>query len=168
MKKYNNSFCFLGQSLAGRIQHCQKVGVAVGITEMLKAEIQRRGIPLKTFLRPEPFCEDGRSKIRITVIIPTKEDDYLLENCPIFECNGNYGVIDMLMFDRELNFHTMWIKGEAGSFVNGGWHTADECLTLEQTCTLFEYVDDVRENMIIPPKESEDKYIENGALGVGV
>lgn len=166
MKKYQNSFSCYGQSVAGRINYHQKMGVANGIIEMLKHEMKNRGMKLEDWQESETFNGVSLTFTKITIVIPTQEHDWLDGNCPTFNYNNKMGLIDMLYFGGELQFHIMLYDREDKSWKNGHWHTVRECLTLEQTCTLFEYIDDVVKSLIVLSFAERDKYNSTGALGV--
>lgn len=169
MKKYNNSFPEYGQSITSRIVYHQKMGVAKGIVDMLKSEIRSKGLELKNWIKKYQFNNTEINELCVTVIIPTQEDDWLHGKCPTFRYGDKFGLIDMLHFDtHELSFHIMMYDRETKSYKNGFWHTVREGLNLEQTCTLFEYVDDVVKTLVILPVSEHDKYYKTGALGVNL
>lgn len=167
MKKYQNSFLCYGQSVAGRIAYCEKMGVANGIINNIKRRMKNEGLDLKDW---KYSFDIGNGKtletMKITVVIPTQEGDWLDGKCPTFYYDNKLGLIDMLCFNDELQFHIMLYDRETKSYKNGYWHTVRECLTLEQTCTLFEYIDDCLNDLIILSLEDSDKYNSTGALGV--
>lgn len=166
MKKYQNSFPCYGQSVVGRINYHQKMGVANGIIEMLRREMRNRDLNLEDWKESEAFSGISMTFTKVTVVIPTQEHDWLDDICPIFNYNGKIGLIDMLHFGGELQFHIMLYDRESTSWKNGYWHTVREGLTLEQTCTLFEYIEDVVKNLIILPLAENGKYNSTGALGI--
>lgn len=166
MKKYQNSFPCYGQSVAGKIAYYQKMGVANGIIEMLKCEMRNRGMKLEDWQESKTFNGVSLTFTKVTIVIPTQEHDWLDDNCPIFHYNNRIGLIDMLHFGGELQFHIMLYDRKSKSWNNGHWHTIRECLTLEQTCTLFEYIEDVVKNLIVLPLAENDKYNSTGALGI--
>ena len=168
MKEYQNSFPCYGQSVAGRIAYHQKMGVAQGIISMLKHEMKNREMKLEDWQESETFNGTTITYTKVTVVIPTKEHDWLDGICPTFNYNGKIGLIDMLHFGGELQFHIMLYDRESKLWKNGYWHTVRECLTLEQTCTLFEYIENRQQELIILPPEEIDKYNSTGALGVEV
>lgn len=168
MKKYNNCFPCYGQSVAGRIAYHQKMGVANGIIKMLKHEMRSRDLKLEDWQESETFNGVSITFTNITMVIPTQEHDWVNGKCPIFNYKDKIGLIDMLHFDDELQFHIMLYDRESKSYKNGYWHTVRECLTLEQTCTLFEYIEDVVKNLIILPLAESDKYNSTGALGIEI
>ena len=178
MKKYNPHFPCYGQSLAGRIAYYQKMGVAQGIINMVKHEMMSRKLHIQDW-KYLINCGNGNTLegLAITIIIPTPDDMKNLFDYPTFEYNGNRGYIDMIHIDSsELQFHIMlydrgddnFRKGLTKTFINKGWHTVRECLSLEDTCTLFEYVEDKQQELIILPPEESDKYNSTGALGIKV
>lgn len=168
MKKYHNTWACYGQSVAGRIAYYQKMGVANGIIEMLKHEMRSRGLKLEDWKKSETYNGVSLTFTQINIVIPTQEHDWLDGNCPIFYYDGKIGLIDMLSFDYELTFHIMLYDRETKSYKNGYWHTVREGLSLEDTCTLFEYVEDRKQELIILPLEESDKYNLTGALGIGI
>lgn len=159
MKKYNNLFLCYGQSTVGRINYYQKMGVAEGIIKMLKHEMRNRGLALNNLQRTETINGVLVTSTRLVIVsIPADEEDWLEVKCPIFVYNGKAGLIDMLSFGDELMFHIRLYNGKTNSYEDGHWHTIRECFTLEQTCTLFEYVEDViKEITVLPPGESRHK-----------
>ena len=165
MKKYQNSFPCYGQSVAGRIAYLQKMGVANGIIDDIKHRMKNESLNLDDWETETKFGDYTLTETKVTVIIPTQEKDWLEGKCPIFNYNGKIGLIDMLHFGGELQFHIMLYNRETKHYDNGYWHTVRECLTLEQTCTLFEYITDVLNDLIILPLEDVDKYNSIGALG---
>ena len=168
MKKYQNSFPCYGQSVAGRIAYLQKMGVASGIIDDIKRRMKNDGLELDNWKTETKFGDFTLTETKVTVVIPTQEKDWFDGKCPTFTYNGKIGLIDMLHFGGELQFHIMLYDRETKSYKNGYWHTVREGLTLEQTCTLFEYVTDVLDELIILPLEDYEKYNSTGALGVNV
>jgi hypothetical protein len=178
MKKYNSHFPCYGQSVAGRVAYYQKMGVAQGIITMLKHHMRNEHMDIKNW----KFSIDignGKSMecLAVTVVIPTPDDMRELFDYPVFKHDGKYGYIDMIYFDTsELQFHIMFYdktsedfrKGDTKVTKNGGWHTVREGLTLEDTCTLFEYIEDRIEDLIILSPEDGDKHNSTGALGIGI
>lgn len=170
--KYNNSFACYGQSVAGRINYHQKMGVAGGIIEMLKREMYNRGLRLEDWQETITVGSETGNKqfkytqTKVTMVIPTQDHDWLEGKCPTFNYQGKIGLIDMLHFNSELQFHIMLYDRESKTYKNGHWHTVRECLTLEQTCTLFEYVEDVIRDLIVLSLAENEKYNSTGALGV--
>lgn len=157
-KKYNNTFICYGQSTTGRINYHQKMGVANGIIQRLKLEMRDRKMNLSDWRESISFKGATMTFVNVTIVIPANEENWLDGKCPIFEYESKIGLIDMLHFDDELSFHIMLYNSKTKSYKNGGWHTVRECLTLEQTCTLFEYVEDViKEIIVLPPGESRHK-----------
>lgn len=160
MKKYHNLFPCYGQSVVGRVAYWQKTGVAKGIVTTIYREANSRGLERKDWLNlsHEPF-ESSQ------IVIPTKRHDWLDGLCPIFHYNGRIGVIDMLHYDGfDLQFHIMLYNSSTEQYDNGYWNTVRECMTLEDTCTLFEYVEDVCTSLIYLTPEEHGKYNETGAL----
>lgn len=152
MKKYHTSFPCYGQSIAGQIAYYEKMGVAQGIISRI---LNSRNLKIKD-LPDSP----------IQIIIPTPET---IEQCldfPTFEYYGKRGYIDMIDIQDELCFHIMFYNRTYDSFINGLWHSVREGLNLEDTCTLFEYVVDRLDDLIILSPEYIGKYNETGALGV--
>lgn len=176
MKKYNQSFPCYGQSVAGRIAYYQKVGVAQGIITMLKHEMMNRKLDIQDW-KYSIDCDKGITIecLAVTIVIPTPDDRKELFDYPTFEYSGKRGFIDMIHFDSsELQFHIMFYdktpeefrRGDTKSFRNGLWHTVRECLSLEDTCTLFEYVEDRIHELIVLSPEDGPKYNNTGSLGV--
>ena len=167
MKKYQNSFSCYGQSVAGRINYHQKMGVANGIIENIKHSMRNNDLKLDDYKKSFDIG-NGQSltETSVTVVIPTTKKAWLEGECPTFMYNGKIGIIDMLHFGGELQFHIMLYNRETKDYDNGCWHTVRECLTLEQACTLFEYVEDKLTNFIYLPLEEQAKYNSTGAIGV--
>lgn len=173
MKKYQTSFPGYGQSVAGRIAYYQKMGVAQGIMVMWKHHMNHKLDDWKYSV--EIGNGESMECLAVTAVIPTPDDMKELFDYPSFEYNGKRGYIDMIhMNSSELQFHIMFYdrgennfrKGLTKTFINGGWHTVREGLNLEDTCTLFEYVEDRLKELIILSPEDGSKYNSTGALGV--
>lgn len=152
MKKYNTFSVGYGQSVAGRIAFHQKMGVMRGIMR----EIMHH-------MRDIPFTD-------MTLVVPTTGSyTEIVEKYPSFEYNGERGYIDMLnISDNELSFHIMLIDCDNKAFTNGRWHTVREGLNLEDTCTLFEYVEDRMEQLVPLSPDNKDSFNETGALNVRI
>ena len=178
MKKYNHCFPVYGQSIAGRVAYFQKMGVAQGIIQGIRHLMFNNKMDIDDWKYP---IDIGNGKtiqgLAISIVIPTPADRKELCDYPMFEYCGKYGYIDMIHFDNsELQFHIMFYdktpeefrKGNTKSFNNGGWHTVREGLSLEDTITLFEYVEDRMKELIILSPEEGNKYNSTGALGVGL
>ena len=168
MKKYYHAWTCYGQSVAGRIAYHQKMGVAKGIISMLKDEVKNRQLNLHDWEHKETFNNVELTFFCMNVVIPTPANYKELRHYPAFTYDGKLGVIDMLSVQSELDFHIMLFDYKKNEFVNGGWHTVRECLSLEDTCTLFEYVEDRQQELVILSSEESDKYNSTGALGVEV
>ena len=170
MKKYHTTFPCYGQSVAGRIAHHQKMGVAQGIMLMWKHHMNHDLAAWKYSIE----VGNGKSLecLAITAVIPTPDNRKELFDYPMFWYNGRRGYIDMIHMDSsELQFHIMFYNREnrdKGSWENGYWHTVRECLSLEDTCTLFEYVEDRLKDLIILAPEDGNKYNSTGALGISL
>jgi hypothetical protein len=160
MKKYHNSFPCYGQSVVGRVAYWQKMGVAKGIATTIYREANHRGLEKKDWLDLSSKQYESSE-----IIIPTKKDDWLYGLCPTFNYNGRMGVIDMLHYDGfELQFHIMLYNSDTKQYDNGYWHTVRECMTLEEACTLFEYVEDICTSLIYLKPEEHNKHNKAGAL----
>lgn len=158
MKKYHTSFPVYGQCTVGNVLYWQKIGIASGITKELEILMQNEDISIDDY----KVKYDG---YRVTVVIPTQEKDWLNGNCPVFHYGEDFGVIDMLCFDKyELQFHIMIY--DKGTYHNGHWHTVRECLSLEETAILFEYVRYRIGDLIILSPEDTNKYSATGAIGI--
>ena len=168
MKKYYHTWTCYGQSVAGRIAYHQKMGVAQGILNMVKHEARNRELDLHKWETTEVFGEKELTFFNMIVVIPTPSDYKELQEYPMFTYNGKLGVIDMLSVQSELSFHIMLFDYEKKEFINGYWHTVRECLSLEDTCTLFEYVEDRQQELVILSSEDSDKYNSTGALGIEI
>lgn len=168
MKKYRNLFPCYGQSVAGRIVYHQKMGVAQGIINMVKHEARNRKLDLHKWETTGVFGGKELTFFNMIVVIPTSSNHEELEECPLFTYNSKLGVIDMLSVQGELSFHIMLFDYKKKEFINGHWHTVRECLSLEDTCTLFEYIEDRQRELIILPSEESNKYNSTGALGIGM
>lgn len=166
MKKYHNSCTCYGQSVAGRIAYHQKLGVASGIMHIIKHEMLNRHLNPLDWETANEYEGFKYVDNHITVVIPTDKEDWIKHNCPIFTYMNSWGIIDMLCLGGELQFHFMKYDKETKDFVNGYWHTIRENMNLQDTCTLFEYVEDRLKDLIILPKEEGDKYNSTGAVGV--
>ena len=151
MKKFKNTFPCYGQSTAGRIAYYQKMGVAQGIISMLYDEMKKEKKSLKDYTKVIwKNCEETVTETKVCIglpVTPIKTKDWLREDkYPVFETNVGARIIDQLAFGSELQFHSLIYKYKTKEYIDGGWHTVRECLTLEQTCTLFEWVEDVINN----------------------
>lgn len=164
MKKYNNSFPCYGQTVTGRINYYQKMGVVNGIIGILKDEMRRRGLNIKNWTDELTVNGVTVGQTSVTMIIPTREDDWINDRCPVFEYDNEICVVDMIYFSDELSVHLMAWHGMTKTYKNRFWHTVREGLTLEQTCTLFEYISDVVKDLIVLPSSAADKYNATGAL----
>ena len=176
MKKYQSTFPGYGRSVAGRVAYYQKMGVAQGIIVMIKHHMRNSNMNIEDW-KYSVDIGNGKSMecLGVTGVIPTPDDRRELFDYPVFKYDGKYGYIDMLHFDTsELQFHIMFYdktsenfrKGNTKVTKNGGWHTVREGLTLEDTCTLFEYIEDRIKDLIILSPSDSDKYNSTGALGV--
>lgn len=170
MKTYNWIFFCYGQSTASRIAYHQKMGVAQGIYKMLLDIIDHRKLDLKDFTKTYEIGGHTLDTKCITAVIPSPDNfkAYCDNQYPWFSLREKRGVIDMLHYNSELQFHFMAYDYDAEVFKNDGWHTIRECLSLEDTITLYEYTEDRVEDLIILPMEEYDKYFKTGALGVGM
>lgn len=158
--EYHNYFPIYGQCISGRVAYWQKMGVALGIVDEIKILMRNRDISTKRYITKY----DG---LVVPVIIPTKEDAWFNNECPVFSCDDGFGIIDMLsIHETDMSFHLMIYDSVKKSFRNGLWHTVREGLTLEQTVTLYEYVVNSIDDLIILAPEDRDKYNESGAIGV--
>lgn len=169
MKDYQTCFACYGQSVASRVAYWQKMGIAQGIISEIKSKMRRnhqdsRGWEVSLEVPHAPWL----SELSITVVIPTPEDRREYLKYPHFALSGKRMLIDMLHINSELQVHMMDYDRETESFKNAGWHTVRECLSLEDVCTLFEYIEDRIEDLIILPSEDTEKYYATGALGVGI
>lgn len=159
MKDYN---------IASRICDLQKKGVADGIISIVKDVIRNNKMKISDYIVSHNL-DNGEiyKQPCVTAVLPTPnslKEAFL--NYPTFWQHIQCGWIDMIHFDDELHFHIMCYNAKAGEFTNGHWHTVRECLSLEETCKLFEYVDDVRDNIVVLPVDEHDKYNNTGAFGV--
>ena len=168
MKKYYHTWTCYGQSVAGRIAYHQKMGVAQGILNMVRHEAENRKLDLHKWETTEVFGGKELTFFNMIVVIPTPSNYKELKEYPLFTYNSKLGVIDMLDVQGELSFHIMLFDYEKKEFINGHWHTVRECLSLEDTCTLFEYIEDRQKELIILPSEESNKYNSAGALGIGI
>lgn len=168
MKKYNHTWACYGQSVASRIAYHQKMGVAQGVLNMVKHEAENRELDLHKWETKQDFNGTELTFFSMTAVIPTPADYKELHDYPAFTYNGKLGVIDMINIQSELQFHIMLFDYEKKEFINGYWHTVRESLSLEDTCTLFEYVEDRQQELIILPSEDSNKYNSTGALGIGI
>lgn len=170
MKHYNWIFRCYGQSTASKIAYYQKMGIAQGIYKMLREALDYHKFDIKDYTKSYEVNGHHLEEKCITVVIPSPKDydGYLDSEYPWFEYNGKHGVIDMLFYNSELSFHFMSFDYDTKTFKNEGWHTVRECLNLEDTITLFEYIEDRQKDLIILPIEESNKYNSTGALGVGM
>ena len=170
MKKYNWIFSCYGQSTAGRIAYHQKMGVAQGIYKMLREVLNYHKLDIKDYTKSYDINGHRLEEKNITVVIPSPDTfkGYCDKDYPWFHLHGKKGVIDMLHYNSELQFHFMWYDRDAKTFKNEGWHTVRESMSLEDVVTLYEYVEDVAKDLIVLPMEESDKYNATGALGVGI
>ena len=168
MKKYHNSFPMYGQSIAGRINYFQKMGVAKGIADIVTHKMESEGLNIKDYIDVyEGFNGCTFKQLHITAIIPTGKYDWIHGKCPVFRCGANApGVVDMILVDdTEIQFHIMYYT-PGGIYSNGGWHTVRECMTLEETCTLYEYVDDRLDELVFLRLSDSEKYDSTGTIDV--
>lgn len=168
MKKYYHTWTCYGQSVAGRIAYHQKMGVAQGILNMVKHSARNKKLDLHDWETKQDFNGTELTFFSMTAVIPTPADYKELYDYPAFTYNGKLGAIDMINIQSELQFHIMVFDYDKKEFVNGHWHTVRECLSLEDTCTLFEYIEDRLEDLIILSLEDTGKYNSTGALGIGI
>ena len=169
MKKYCHTWTCYGQSVAGRIAYHEKMGVAQGVITMIKHFVSfNMESDLHDWETKESFNGVELTFFNMTVVIPTPANYKELHDYPAFTFNGKLGIIDMLNIQSELQFHIMVFDYEKKTFLNSHWHTVRECLSLEDTCTLFEYIEDRLEDLIILAPEDKNKYNSTGALGIGI
>lgn len=151
MEKHYGYFGVYGASMAGRIVYYQKMGVAKGAIESLKQAIAEHGINPndESFKRHYTV---GNNKISETIVyVELPKRNWLEHECPIFHSYGDSGVIDKLRFDDELQFHLVGTKGE-----NLGWRTVREGFDLQNTCVLYEYIQDVSDELVFYGPVNED------------
>lgn len=167
MKKYHNSFPVYGQSIVGRINYLQKMGVAKGIADIVVNKMKSKGLDVKDYMHVFNVDDHGFEERRITAVIPTGKYDWVNDKCPVFRCGVNApGVVDMILVDdTEIQFHIMYYT-PGGIYSNGGWHTVRECMTLEETCTLYEYVDDRLDELVFLRPSDSEKYNSTGTIDV--
>lgn len=166
MKKYNSTWSCYGQCIASRIVYLQKMGIANGIMFEIKEELRGRKLNLNDWKHTEVIGNHSVTDLTLTVVFPTPSDYKELFDYPWFYYYAGRGIIDMLNVNDELSFHIMLFEHEKREFINGGWHTVREGLSLEDTCTLFEYVEDRKHELIVLSPDEHDKYNSTGALGV--
>lgn len=168
MKKYNTTASIYGQSTIGRINYYQKMGVSSGIKEIVLNMVRNEGLDISDWKKEYHVGEKTIKQLELTLVIPTPNNSDILDY-PHFEYNGKSGYIDMIHFDTtETQFHIMYWDYKTDTFTNGGWHTVREGLSLEDTCLLFEYVEDRLNDMVILTPDNTDKYNSTGALGIGL
>ena len=171
MKKYNNCFPEYGQCLAGRIAYWEKMGVASGIMDNIRWHMRDKNMKASDWDETIDVGNGNTIKERsIMVVIPTSADFHDITNgdYPTFTYMGKTCVIDMLCLGGELQFHAMMADWKKEEFTNGYWHTVREGLGLQDTCVLFEYIQDKLKELIILPPEDTGKYNSTGALGVRI
>lgn len=174
MKKYSYHCPSQGQSLASRIAYYEKVGIAQGINKIIKRETEDRGLSLDNWQKKIIMSDTGMPDTEVeiphfsmVVIIPTPNNYKELRNYPMFTYNGNVGYIDMLCVQSSnLQFHIMLYDFEHDTFANGKWHFVAGNLSLDDVCTLFEYVEDRIHELIILSSKDSDMFNNTGALGV--
>lgn len=169
MKDYVTTFPEYGQSVTGRIAYYQKMGVAQGIIKLVKRSAENKGLNLDNWKHKETFSNVELTFFSMTVVVPTPANfRKVVHTYPSFAFDGKRGIIDMLNVQSELQFHIMLVDWENKTFINGHWHTVRECLNLEDTCTLFEYIEDRLKELIVLAPEESTKYNSTGALGVEI
>lgn len=169
MKKYNVGFRVYGQSTVGRINYYQKMGVSSGIREMILMKMHSQKLDISNWKREYHVGNKSIKQLELTVVVPTPNATNIVCDYPSFVYNKRAGYIDMIHFDdSETQFHIMFLDHENDTFTNGYWHTVREGLNLEDTCLLFEYIEDRLDDLIILAPEDNGKYNATGALGVGI
>lgn len=169
MKKYHNTDPTYGQSTASRIHYWEKMGIANGIKDMIHWHMYGKNMKLSDWSYTVDLGNGHTMECNhITVVIPTETGKYFDGIYPVFYHNGKPHYIDMLCLSSELQIHLMRYNYDTEKFTNAYWHTVREWLTLEQTATLFEYIEDRLEDLIILPKDEGDKYNSTGALNVSI
>lgn len=167
MKKYHSCGGNYGQGIADRVMYWQKMGVAKGIINLIKHKMSRLGMNLDDWVVHYNIDDVHNYKeLHVTVVVPTPDNVRILYEVgyPLFHYWKDHGVIDMVHFDDELQFHFMTYDRENGVWVNKGWHTVREGLDLQETCLLYEYLDDRLGELRILSKGDSDMYNSTGAL----
>lgn len=162
MKTYNWIFSCYGQSTAGRIAYWQKMGVAQGIHNMILDILRDKKLDLDDFKTYWEF--NGRvfeeTYIRVTLPAPVIFGDCNNHEYPWFTYDGKRGIIDMLHYNSELQFHFVAYDFDTNEFKSDGWHTVREGLSLEDTITLFEFVEDRKKDISVLPVDEDKKYTD--------
>lgn len=162
--KYKFGSTTYGQNIAGKIAYWEKIGICKGIIHMLKDKLRIGGMDINDW---KYEYNNGYKEYRVTFIIPTPEDHCKVLNYPMFEYNGTPWYIDMIHFDDELQVHLMGnirkCRGEY-QWLNGGWHTVREGLSLNDTMALYEYIDNRFLELTVLSKDDSDMFNETGAL----
>ena len=169
MKKYSYHCPSQGQSLASRIAYYEKAGIALGINKTIKREAEDRGLSLDNWQKRTIMPDTGLeiSHFNMVVVVSTPNSYKELRNYPMFTYDGNVGYIDMLCVQSNaLQFHIMLYDFEYDTFTNGKWHFVPGNLSLDDVCTLFEYVEDRIHELIILSSKDSDLFNNTGALGV--
>ena len=140
MKKYGTCGIYGGNSVAARIAYAEKMGVDRAIAEMIK-DLARKRDSLDNFYISH---SNGFKELRIIANLPypTSVYDVFERSFPTFSISEGFGVIDKLCVDSaSVQFHTLLIQDD--ELVETRWHTVREAFDLQKTCLLYEFVDDI-------------------------
>lgn len=165
MKKYGSPT--YGQNIAGQIAYWEKMGIGIGISKLLKRWMRDRNHDIQEYEKTYP---SGFKTWNVVFVIPTPKDHIQALDFPAFYYCGELEHIDMICMDEseiQLHFMGMYHKGHKHEWVNDGWHTLREALSLNDAMALYEYIIDRYDSLLILPPDKRDVYNDTGALKDG-
>ena len=165
MRTYGSST--YGQNIAGKIAYWEKMGIGMGIRQILRKWMHDRNHDINEYKHTYP---NGYESLCVNFIIPTPKDIHQALNFPTFYYNGELDHIDMIIMDEseiQLHFMGMYHKGHNHEWINDGWHTLRESLSLNDAMALYEYILERADSLMILPPDKTDAYNQTGALQEG-
>lgn len=154
MKKYNFACGVYGSTTASRIAYWQKMGIGLGIKELIERYVYwELKFKKADFIKSESI--DGKNYsfyqcwLRVT---RPKSIDLAIEGlCPSFTCkDGSVGFLDELVIgDSEIQYKLTKYIHDTDEYISDGWRTLREGLNIMDAALLFEYIEDlIEENQL--------------------
>lgn len=147
MKKYSGGI--YGGSVAARLVYFQKMGVDQAICNMIKDKA-RKIADLSCWEKKYEFPKGVLTQLEITAIVPHPSDVHELfdKDFPHFCYGGAWGIIDRIHVDK-CSTQFRFIPVVDREFGDASWHTVREGLDLQDTCLLYEFIDDVIDDIVV-------------------
>lgn len=156
MKKYdkNSYFPAYGQNIAGRVLYYQKLGVIIGIRELIFKYVRHCGFDVRKYY--------ATGSIELTTP-DLMSDSVFWKDRPIIRVADKSGYIDKIQVDTlrsgSLYFHLVsYDHRQSKMYTDGGWHNSKDALSLEDAGTMFEYILDMTDEdklSVTPPPVRE-------------